>query len=416
MSPTATSIVPAAVGAAKRTVGAVAAPFYQGGRERIVGNTMARFANDPQAALGNMGNPPNIVPGSMPTSAQASQDLGLIGLERGLANNSPAFAEQAAANNRARLKLLNANSSTDRELEMMEAQRSGDAAANYGAANAQLVKLDPRGLVELSSRPSFKKAMKTAAQLAAEDGMPMQEQQLDNPRYLHFIKLALDDQVETGALQGVGSAQRRAIVGTKNDFLDLLDQASPDYQRARSTFAAQTKDIEAGTTMRDIMQKGQLAGEDAQGNPVLSQAKLKQLIADPERMAKLTPGQREAVLQVMEDLNVSTRSVAGKAVGSNTVQNLATQNLLGRSFGGNFANNAFGQSVLKPARWFLEGGAESRVQQLLNDAMADPTLGARLLALSQGTKPNYFADLLRRAGAPARGTVFGTASNDHRSE
>ena len=72
--------------------------------------------------------------------------------------------------------------------------------------------------------------------------------------------------------------------------------------------------------------------------------------------------------------------------------------------------------MLKPARWFLEGGAESRVQQLLNDAMADPTLGARLLALSQGTKPNYFADLLRRAGAPARGTVFGTASNDHRSE
>ncbi|RUV07922.1 hypothetical protein EOA79_02205, partial [Mesorhizobium sp. M1A.F.Ca.IN.020.03.2.1] len=101
------SEVPSAIGAGARSAADYAAPFTTGGQERLAAKTIANAASDRDAALQALSQPQEIVPGSMPTTFQATGDTGLGQLERAVATKSPdEFLTRRADQNAARLDAL----------------------------------------------------------------------------------------------------------------------------------------------------------------------------------------------------------------------------------------------------------------------------------------------------------------------
>lgn len=99
---------PEAARVAANVGGDYLAPLSQAGRERMAGQTIADAATDVGAVREALDNvPAPIVRGSQPTTFQATGDMGLGGLERGVATRNPAdFNQRIADQNAARLDAL----------------------------------------------------------------------------------------------------------------------------------------------------------------------------------------------------------------------------------------------------------------------------------------------------------------------
>jgi hypothetical protein len=87
----------------------------------------------------------------------------------------------------------------------------------------------------------------------------------------------------------------------------------------------------------------------------------------------------------------------GKAVGSNTVQNLAGVNILSNTLGASMGGSAPARAILGRLLQLPYGAANAQIQDRLGAALLDPKEAARLWSTPEG-----FAALqaLSRAGAP----------------
>jgi len=102
----------------------------------------------------------------------------------------------------------------------------------------------------------------------------------------------------------------------------------------------------------------------------------------------LTPQQNATLRQIGEQLGRrATGQELGKAIGSNTGQNLASQNVLRQMLGAlglpqsmteRAASSTLGQTILRPLQWAASTG-EPRVVNLIAQAMLDPQYAAQLL-------------------------------------
>jgi hypothetical protein len=93
----------AAAGAAGRGARALMQPFTEGGRQEIVGNVLLRSSGRPEtleARLAAGADP--VVPGSVPTTAEAARDPGLASLQRTVQSMDPASADAFAMREAAR--------------------------------------------------------------------------------------------------------------------------------------------------------------------------------------------------------------------------------------------------------------------------------------------------------------------------
>ena len=83
------------------------APLSQSGQKQLAGRTLHDAAESPGAVLDAIDNRRELVPGSEPTTAQLTGDMGLLGLERGAQTKDPVpFAQRRADQNAARLDAL----------------------------------------------------------------------------------------------------------------------------------------------------------------------------------------------------------------------------------------------------------------------------------------------------------------------
>jgi hypothetical protein len=85
-----------------------AAPLYQAGRERLAARQLADSATDLSAFRRSLEDPAaDLVSGSQPTTFQATGDMGVGGLERGIHTKRPeAFQQRRVDQNSARLAAL----------------------------------------------------------------------------------------------------------------------------------------------------------------------------------------------------------------------------------------------------------------------------------------------------------------------
>lgn len=102
---------------AGRTASNVVAPLTSNGQQRIASQVLANQASDPQAAASNLDAAQPIVPNSPRNSGEASQDVGLLSLEKGLRSRNPSdFGQRVSEQNAARQAELESVAGTPADL------------------------------------------------------------------------------------------------------------------------------------------------------------------------------------------------------------------------------------------------------------------------------------------------------------
>ncbi len=119
-------------------------PFYDGGRNYIADTALAKAAGKSALVM----NDATLVPGSVPTTAQAYANPGLASVERAVASVRPnEFANRLTSNNEARADFLRSQTGTPTDIEAADLARettavpaiTGPLAASTTAADAQPV-------------------------------------------------------------------------------------------------------------------------------------------------------------------------------------------------------------------------------------------------------------------------------------
>lgn len=364
-------------------------PFYQGGREKIIGRAINSVAgNQADDALRNLQQSQPLVQGSQPTAGMVARNPGIAALERAsIANNPIATNELAlrqAANNEARQAAL-AAITPDR----LAAQQAREAATSslYSQSSQAPVKVTPE-LTKLLQRPSMQGAVQRAAKLAEEAGEAFDLNNMTG-KSAQYIKMALDDMANSAPMTGIGGNELRSIQSTRQAYLDELGKQIPEYLQANQQYAQLSKPIAQADVLEEIGKKATNFRGD------LTPAALSRALSDKTAQSVtgrasstlddiLEPNQLSTLNNIKQDLlNQDFAQTAGRGVGSNTVQNLAYTNMLDqfgiptalRQFGpAGAAGNALGQVGRLGYK-----SANERLAQELAEALLDPKTAAQVM-------------------------------------
>jgi len=351
--------LPAAFGAAKGT----ATGIYNAVRPMLnpadyVGEQFANQIGDQAANIANnIRNAPEIVPGSMPTTAQVGQNPILVATEKAQANNSPDFkialATREAQNNGARWNALNDVAQSPLDLTNAEAARDTAVQTLYNTAKQQDYPVDAP-LTTIMNRPSMQAAMSRAQQLADEKGAGPIMQTVRVPNSMggspgtsttltgtgaHYVKLAFDDMLNPQSQSGFVGNSQGALKDTRSAFMAWLESKSPEYQQARQTYMSMSPPIntmEAGQQMVDKLGNRNL---NSFGAPQLTSQSYQTALAQALKKQPfgIDPDAEQQLNNIASDLQRSTVSSGLTSPGSDTAYNAAANGWLARNlYGPNF--------------------------------------------------------------------------------
>lgn len=152
---------------AARTAASRAFNAVRGGEDAATSRIAAGLGNDLDSTIASLNaNSNEIIPGSLPTAAEAGQNTQLVGLQRALQNTEAgqiAFTDRLNANNAARWRAANAAVGPDLANEadaFTQAQ-----AARIAAGQAELPPLS-QAQADIMQTPAYAQAMKNARGLA----------------------------------------------------------------------------------------------------------------------------------------------------------------------------------------------------------------------------------------------------------
>jgi len=225
--------------------------------------------------LNALRQPSELVPGSLPTAAEAASSVGATRFsamgESARKTLSTPFFERGEGNKAAQVGAVRQVGQTADDLAAAEAIRKATAKDLYGISDKAMVAADDT-FSSLLGRPSMDKVLGRASDLAAEKGQSFQIGQnrpsqvvpssiVDEAgrpmgqtvipgevaKYpgssLHSMKLAFDDLIKNPERFGIGASEVGAIKGTRAQFLNWVESKAPSYRTARETFATQSKPI-----------------------------------------------------------------------------------------------------------------------------------------------------------------------------
>jgi hypothetical protein len=216
-----------------------------------------------------------LVPGSIPTAAQAASPLNVTQFSALGASAEKAlptlYYQRDLASEAARQSAVQSVGKTPADIAKAETARTAATTPLYKAADKVLVPADA-DFTKLLDRPSMNKVLSRASELAKEKGVQFQigqnrpaqstpskilnaqGQPMGNiitpaqvAQYsgdsLHMVKLAFDDLIKTPERFGIGASEARAIAKTRGNFLNWFETKVPPYGQARTTFADMSKPI-----------------------------------------------------------------------------------------------------------------------------------------------------------------------------
>jgi hypothetical protein len=241
---------------------------------------------------------PNVelVPGSVPTSAQAASGVSgtvLPALEKNVSALMPTeYAEQAARNEAARRAALGPVAGTEAELTAAKETRRKTSKQNFEKAGAQTVEPDA-ALTELMQTPAMQDAINRArttaenkrepfnlemgtpagevpSKIVGPDGRPIINAVPEVPANitaaaLHDVKVQLDKMLKpsTPATPSAVVHDIDAVRSVKSDLVDWLEKNAPGYSEARGAHVELSKPVnrmEVGQFLEDKL-KGALGEE-----------------------------------------------------------------------------------------------------------------------------------------------------------
>lgn len=390
---------------------ALAEPFTKGGRARIAGRTIQRFADNPASVAAATSRP--TVTGARPTLAEQTGDAGLARLQDSLRSVDPQIENQIGArlreNNAARVDALRNLAGADGARDFAVANRAGTAQQLYGDAFNALpdaVPLSPsqsRELKTLLRSPAIQAASKDARAIAANEGTNIGPANASGSiRGMHHMKMALDDAIE--AAMGAGNKNKaKSIITARDRLVSFIEELSPDYKAARVTFANMSRPINQMDIAGEVAQRSLSSGSDLSGNPMILRNALMRVMGDePALIHRATGGRQQALSDVLEPAQLNMLraiaseadragavATAGNGPGSATAQRMASQNVLRQIVGPtglpqSWAENALANTVIgKPLNLLYGGVAEPKIQQALAQAVLDPDAARAVLQAAQ---------------------------------
>lgn len=278
------------------------------------------------------------------TAAREQGTAGLYDLASTLDQVRAADAKAVTdkATQQAAAKAEAANNAAIEAAKQQKAVALGSDVAPPDIAHAPTYSLEPTpDLKALARRPAMLVAIAKANRLAANQGV-----NLGNPltsiRGIQYVKMALDQMLNANPMQSLGKFDKAAVAGIKSQLMDEAGKMSPEFAAANAEFARLSQPVNAMQVGQEITQRGSSAQTDALGNPTLYPEKFARSAANADSIAQsvtgnknltadkvLTPSQMQTLRAVTGDLGRQQVGLnAGKAVGSNTVQNLASAHLL----------------------------------------------------------------------------------------
>lgn len=398
----------AAMGAAR--------PFFKAGQEQIVSDILKQYAHNPQEALKQIRALGQVVPGSLPTTAAAAGDVGLSGLQRTMQNASPEFAAElsnrSTGQNTARTAAVEGIAGTLGKVATAKSERDAATGAMRESVLSRAGNIEAQGLLSgidnLLANPNNAGRIPQAALSSIKDQLSgaMGEGGVINARALYALRKDINE-VLSGKLQGdagnlrYASGQLNAVKGMFDDAIDTAmmrsagdAQSLPSWKDYLTTYSEQSKPINQMEIMQEVMKRMQTGATDTAGNLMLSPAKLNQILKNdgPDLVKKLTPDQLQTLRNVAADMNASQLAMnAGKATGSNTVQNIAQDQLLRHALGDSLGGSMPAKMVLGNLLRIPYSRANQEIQQKIGNALLNPQEAARLL--EPGTKRNALAEM-----------------------
>jgi hypothetical protein len=371
-------------------------PFYEGGQAKIIGRALRDFAgNQAPQAIENIRNAPQLVKGVQPTVGEISGVPSLAAAQRAVSASSPEatniMAQRQAQNIEARTNALQGIASPTRTQKYFDlrTELGNDLYTPALQKGVDFSTLTPelqsefKGLIK---SPSIKSAMVQAGKNAADSG-----QNIGNPSRsllgLHETKLALDSQINSLEAKLAGTKnpsldrELKAKLDAKNRLLDFIEnpQVSPEYKKARETFARVSKPIEQLDSIAKLAEKSV--------SPETQKIYSAQFSRNFEALKKqgiLSERQINRLETIKEDLGrVAYAEKEGKGVGSDTVQKLAYSNMANqvgipnalRGFPGGQIIGNVAQRVGKLA--YADANKELAIK--LAETMANPKQAALLM-------------------------------------
>lgn len=394
------------LGAAYQVGTGLLRPFTRKGQEQIAAEVLQASATNPAKAAANLANARPLVPGSAPTVGQVADDAGLAQLERTLLNKpetagplNMAYEAQQAA----RRKAVEGVAGTPGYRDLIAQGRDIFAKQDYAQAMAQGIDqnmaqaLQPQ-IKNLMQRPSVQQAQAVAKRLAAEEGVALND--FGSVQGLDWLKKALDNEISRAAAPGssIGKAEFRALMQSKGDLMQVLEQIAPAYKAANDNFAGMSRSInsmDVAKQLQDTLYKnaqfgsGKELGASYQNQLAKAMESVKkQLGIDVPLEQVMTKGDYDALVSVAKDLaRKENAQNLGRAVGSPTMQNMMGQNLLKRLLGPlgapeTLSQNALAQTLLRPYG-FATSAALPKIEATLAETMADPATARLRLLMAQ---------------------------------
>ena len=397
--------------------------------------------------LNALRQPSELVPGSLPTAAEAASSVGATRFsamgESARKTLSTPFFERGEGNKAAQVGAVRQVGQTADDLAAAEAIRKATAKDLYGISDKAMVAADDT-FSSLLGRPSMDKVLGRASDLAAEKGQSFQIGQnrpsqvvpssiVDEAgrpmgqtvipgevaKYpgssLHSMKLAFDDLIKNPERFGIGASEVGAIKGTRAQFLNWVESKAPSYRTARETFADQSKPINQmavgqylegkltpalGEETARLRASGfATALENAPGTIKRATGESRfQSLSDV-----LTPEQINILENVRADLARAqlTERQAGAARGAGPDVNLMGTEVMGSVRAPNFINNV--TTVANDLLRRMQGKLDQKLAIELATEMLDPAAAAAALekALARQAKGQKMADPFAKTGKAA---------------
>ena len=396
--------------------------WLPGGIDRAVGRTANAAAGPDKAAIiAELRKPNEIVPGSMPTAGEAASGVGraeFSGLQEAVKGRAPtAYDARAQSQNAARVDSLRTVGKTPQALESAVNQRSANAAQNYGAAYAQQIRANPE-LAQLMANPYVKDEIATAVKLAEANGITPKS---DLTQFLHYVKIGLDKQLSKTGNDSLSSTQQKAVQDAKTSLVEWMKKANPEYNAARSTFAAESKPINQMKVGQYLEGKltpalNDLGASGSQRSAAYAQAlrdapgTLKRATGQPrydELGEVLTPPQLGAATGVGEDLARTATHERLARAGMEKARELVGQVTPKVPAAGMFSPH---YSVARAIINRIEGRVAGKSVDRLAEAMQNPQEMARLMEGMAPAQRTALAQALRSMGSELRVPGYGAAT------
>jgi hypothetical protein len=243
----------------------------------------------------------------------------------------------------------------------------------------------------LSKTPAIKRAMGQAQENALNKGYD-----LGNPngslQGLHETKMALDQEINAVKAKllrdnaGATSAELDGLKAAKDRLLGFIETVSPEYKKARETYARLSKPVDQLEAISNIANK---STRDKDSSILLN--RFSNELEKAKKEGLLSKQQLARLENIKSDmLRTDFANEAGRGVGSNTMQNLAYNNMLQEV---NLPNLLRRRGMAETAgnmaarvKDVAYGSMNKRLTTEMAEAMLDPRKAAALMKLA-GKRP-----------------------------